>query len=52
MKLAEKIFTLRKEKHFSQEQLAEKINVSRPLNRSEPVRMILKELPMPKQQGS
>lgn len=29
MKLAEKIFTLRKEKHFSQEQLAEKINVSR-----------------------
>ena len=29
MKLAEKIFSLRKEKGFSQEQLAEKINVSR-----------------------
>ncbi|MBP2623929.1 helix-turn-helix domain-containing protein [Streptococcus oricebi] len=29
MNLAEKIFTLRKEKQFSQEQLAEKVNVSR-----------------------
>lgn len=29
MKLSEKIFTLRKEKGLSQEELAEKLNVSR-----------------------